>query len=50
MDARLDITDLFVFTSPEREKHTVLPAMVNFFAQDMEEQYNAADRRSDVET
>ena len=28
-DARLDITDLYVFTSPEREKHTVLALNVN---------------------
>lgn len=28
-DARLDITDLYVFTSPERDKHTVLALNVN---------------------
>lgn len=28
-DARLDITDLYVFASPEREKHTVLAVNVN---------------------
>ena len=28
-DARLDITDLYVFTSPERERHTVLAVNVN---------------------